>query len=199
MQRLLRETLEESRPIHLVLVHIGSAKVCEPACAELVNSVRDHIAEAPIVLLGDLPDSAQAVPAIELGTNGYISTGTSAEIVKHALPIIANGGIYAAPFVHGEPILAPPAQSSTEPASDIRISGMPMNGDDVLPATFTKRELEVLSLLGEGLQNKVIAYRMNLKEGTVKVHVRHIMKKLNVTSRTQAALFAQKYLPAASE
>ena len=53
---------------------------------------------------------------------------------------------------------------------------------------ITDRE-EVLRLLGFGLPNKLIAHRLSLKEGTVKVHMRNVMKKLQVRSRTQAALF----------
>ena len=60
-------------------------------------------------------------------------------------------------------------------------------------AIFTGRELEVLRLLGSGLPNKLIAHRLSLKEGTVKVHMRNVMKKLKVRSRTQAALFASRH------
>jgi two-component system nitrate/nitrite response regulator NarL len=58
---------------------------------------------------------------------------------------------------------------------------------------FTNREIEVLRLLAAGLPNKIIAYRLDLKEGTVKVHMRNLLKKLKVGSRTQAALFASRH------
>ena len=59
--------------------------------------------------------------------------------------------------------------------------------------SFTERELDVLKLLGAGLPNKLIAHRLSLREGTVKVHVRNVMRKLRVTSRTQAALVAVRH------
>ena len=54
--------------------------------------------------------------------------------------------------------------------------------------TLSERELEVARELRAGNSNKVIAYNLGVAESTVKVHVRHIMQKLNVTNRTQAVL-----------
>jgi two-component system nitrate/nitrite response regulator NarL len=56
--------------------------------------------------------------------------------------------------------------------------------------TFSKRQREILELLCLGLPNKVIAYRLGIVESTVKVHLKNIMRKLNLTSRTQVALYA---------
>jgi DNA-binding NarL/FixJ family response regulator len=53
---------------------------------------------------------------------------------------------------------------------------------------LTDREKQVLGLLGVGTANKLIARQLGLTESTVKVHVRHIMRKLGATNRTQAAL-----------
>jgi ATP/maltotriose-dependent transcriptional regulator MalT len=57
---------------------------------------------------------------------------------------------------------------------------------------LSKRELEVLYLIADGLSNAEIAQRLCLSTGTVKVHLRHIFGKLGATSRTQAAAQAQK-------
>jgi len=56
----------------------------------------------------------------------------------------------------------------------------------------TKREIEVLKLLAEGLFNKEIAYKLSISERTVKNHVSNIFKKINASDRTQAAVFAIK-------
>jgi len=57
---------------------------------------------------------------------------------------------------------------------------------------LTRREIEVLKLLSEGLFNKEIAFRLEISERTVKNHVSNIFKKINVSDRTQAAVFAIK-------
>ena len=59
-------------------------------------------------------------------------------------------------------------------------------------ATLTPQQLRVLELLGQGLLNKQIAHELEIVESTVKAHVSAILRKLNVYSRTQAVLLAQK-------
>ncbi len=56
---------------------------------------------------------------------------------------------------------------------------------------FTPRQLEVLRRVWRGKQNKLIAYDLNMCESTVKIHIRHIMKKLNARNRTQVVLLTR--------
>jgi DNA-binding NarL/FixJ family response regulator len=71
--------------------------------------------------------------------------------------------------------------------------------EDISPAiaSFSPRQMEVLRSLWRGLSNKMIAYELRMCESTVKVHIRHIMKKLNVNNRTQVVLRTRRP-PAAS-
>lgn len=64
---------------------------------------------------------------------------------------------------------------------------------DTITCNLSLREREILSSLAEGSSNKVIARKHNITEATVKVHVRHILRKLNFNNRTQAALWAKEY------
>ena len=66
------------------------------------------------------------------------------------------------------------------------------NNIDRVEDNLTKREIEVLKLIAEGLFNKEIAYMLNISEKTVKNHVSNIFKKINVSDRTQAADYAIK-------
>ena len=59
---------------------------------------------------------------------------------------------------------------------------------------LSARELEVLTLMGEGLRNREIAERLIISEATVKTHVRHVLEKLRMRNRAEAAAFAAKYL-----
>jgi DNA-binding NarL/FixJ family response regulator len=56
------------------------------------------------------------------------------------------------------------------------------------PIAFSPRQLQVLERLRQGKQNKIIAYELGMCESTVKVHIRHIMRKLNARNRTQVVL-----------
>ena len=63
---------------------------------------------------------------------------------------------------------------------------------------LSERELEVLTLLGDALRNREIAERLYISEATVKTHVRHILEKLRMRNRAEAAAFAARWLPAAT-
>ncbi|HXH03309.1 MAG TPA: two-component system response regulator NarL [Candidatus Competibacteraceae bacterium] len=60
-------------------------------------------------------------------------------------------------------------------------------------AELTEREREILALIAEGRSNKLIARELNIAEGTVKVHIKHILKKLDLSSRVEAAVWAVKH------
>jgi DNA-binding CsgD family transcriptional regulator len=62
------------------------------------------------------------------------------------------------------------------------------------PWSFSPRQLQVLERLNEGKQNKIIAYELGMAESTVKVHIRHIMKKLSARNRTQVVLMTKNAL-----
>jgi len=60
---------------------------------------------------------------------------------------------------------------------------------------LTNREMDILQKLGEGKTNQVIAEELGLSEGTIRVHISNLLRKLNLRSRIQAAIFAQRYKP----
>lgn len=82
---------------------------------------------------------------------------------------------------HIEPSLTPLMKDRLEKINK-------QNDDEIL----TRREIEVLKLLAEGLFNKEIAYKLSISEKTVKNHVSNIFKKIGVFDRTQAAVYAIK-------
>ena len=64
---------------------------------------------------------------------------------------------------------------------------------------FTPRQMQVLTCLRQGMSNKIIAYQLEMCESTVKVHIRHIMKKLRATNRTQVVFITNRLFEAASQ
>ncbi len=98
------------------------------------------------------------------------------------------------PHVSGTPgaLFTEPPSSAEVAASDS--DTRPVEAAVPYSLSFTPRELQVIDALQRGRSNKVIASDLKLSENTVKVHVRHIMRKLRATNRTQAALRSQLLL-----
>jgi DNA-binding NarL/FixJ family response regulator len=197
--------------LKLVLLHVGDRDAASSEVRADLAEIEATLNGTPTILFGQCSEPSQVVSAIRAGARGYISASTPAEIVKHALPLVAGGGVFAPPFLYGglgelgldsDAITAEPgfhrvrreAPQHHETHDDAR----EIEADEDL-AIFTDRELEVLKLLGSGLPNKLIAHRLSLKEGTVKVHMRNVMMKLKVRSRTQAALFASRHFEVEGE
>ena len=185
-------TADEKHGVNLVLLHTGERDISCPSVRAELAAIRAELPDTAIVLMGQRGDPAQAAAAIQAGARGYIPALISSEIIKHALPLVAGGGVFAPPFVYSDMDFGPLGLDDAErTGADQQTPAAPAASSGDL-SEFTAREIEVLELLSAGLPNKVIAYRLSLKEGTVKVHMRNVMRKLKVTSRTQAALIASR-------
>ena len=192
---------EEIALIDLVLLYADPDPANESA-TEGLAALKSSLCGVPIVLMGRNQDAKSLAEAVRMGVSGYIPATTPAEIVKHALPLVAVGGVFLPSTELLDSTLdnsgPPPVahQNHTANGPDETLSAGIDHQSEVAPDHgFTSRETDVLKLLGKGMQNKLIAHELGLKESTVKVHIRHIMKKLRVHSRTQAALFAQREFP----
>ncbi len=129
------------------------------------------------MVIADDEDLDQVLLAIEAGARGYIPTSLSIDIVVEAIRLIAAGGI----FVPASSVVAARGARDKTHA----------NGKDQAPI-FTLRQTAVVRALCLGKPNKTIAHELNMRESTVKVHVRNIMKKLAAKNRTEVALIAKE-------
>ena len=144
---------------------------------EVLKQLQQVKFESPIVMLTTSNDERDLEEALRNGAKGYLLKDMDPDDVVAALREIVKGETVVAPnltqilarVVKGEPIL------ETEPS--------PI--DDLTP-----RESEILSLLAEGQSNKVIARNLGISDGTVKLHVKAILRKLNIHSRVEAAVIA---------
>ena len=112
--------------------------------------------------------------AVDIGVDGYILKDSESAELKKAIFSIVEGENYI------QPSLIPSLNSKM----------IEKNRDEGKIESLTKRELEVLKLLAVGMYNKEVAEKLNISERTVKNHVSNIFKKIEVTDRTQAAVFA---------
>ena len=156
------------------------------AAAEVAKSyiqvarLRQVFPDAPVIVVSDFARSDLVCEAFRCGASGFIPTLTSVSIFAQAIRTVLAGGEYvpASVLENGGPAAGPA-------------------GARPLGRKFTPRQQQVLGLLREGLPNKVIAYRLDMRESTVKVHLRQIMRKMNATNRTQVvAAFADRAMHA---
>lgn len=131
----------------------------------------------PIVVVSALEDPRIIHEVMNCGAAGFIAKSVSREELANALKAAMEGSITLPKGYH------PP-----EPAE----KGGGRNELVQRLQTLTPKQLSVLKMLRQGLLNKQIAHELNIEETTVKAHVSEILRKLNVASRTQAVIEAQK-------
>ncbi|MCA1490359.1 response regulator transcription factor [Sinorhizobium alkalisoli] len=168
-------------PIAAVLVNIGGRKVTDPNIAAEIAGLVVEFRPTPVVVLADTDELAQILKALECGVKGYIPTTIGFDVCVEAVKLARAGGI----FVPASSVLA------THKVMDSggTLARRPMAG------MFTQRQEEVIRELRCGKANKIIAYKLNLRESTVKVHIRNIMKKLKATNRTEVAYKLSEMFP----
>lgn len=169
------------REVDLVIFDIGWTRLPDERVGADVRFLQGRFPGVPIILLSDREDSAHVAAALSYGVRGLIPTTLGAGVVAEAVRLVSVGGTFvpASALVH----------------ASLRQDGTSRGrGSGGRAAGLTPRECAVLNLLREGKPNKIIAATLDLQETTVKIHVGHIMKKLKVINRTQAALMAELVL-----
>lgn len=139
---------------------------------------RERVPAAHIIVLSDSQDIAALKVAIASGVDGFLLKGASIELLRQAIRMNETKDRYT---------LVPKdiaKMAVAENDDDAELNGQQVFGK------LTKRQDEVLHLIENGFSNKQIAKKLGLLEGTVKVHVRDIMRKLGAKNRTQAAVLA---------
>jgi len=144
----------------------------------LLTQLREKCAHCRLVVLANYPDSRNLALAASAGADGYMLKTLAPEQIVGALKDIVRGTKWI------QPDLA--QQLYTEFARG------PSVGDALaaLDVALTPRQLEILRLIAQGLRNAQIAEQLTISEQTVKTHVAHLLERLGVSSRLQAARYA---------
>lgn len=162
---------DQYAPVSAILFHVGGRNIGDVAAADEIRKLCKDLAPTPVVLLADTDEMQQVLKALDYGAKGYIPTSVGMGVCIEAVALAVAGGI----FVPASSVLA--MRKILESGGDARpLAGM-----------FTLRQTEVAEALRRGKANKIIAYELNLRESTVKVHIRNIMRKLKATNRTEVA------------
>src|SRR5215813_13953366 len=172
----------------LVVLHAHSGRIDLQAQSGRVDdnkvaselAILDEIApDTPLVLLSDVETTQNIIEAFRRRIRGYVPTTLTINQVTEAIRFVWAGGTFIPPSVlshYGRTALV----ESPEMPSQATMSD-----------NFSPRQNAVLRRLWMGKSNKAIAYELSMCESTVKVHIRHIMKKLNVTNRTQVVVLTR--------
>jgi two-component system, NarL family, response regulator LiaR len=140
-----------------------------------MRQLRELVPSARVVVLTSFLEDERLLPAIQAGAAGYLLKNTEPAELARAVRAAQAGDAIIDPTVAARLVsaLANDRRSARDPADQL-----------------TRREREVLELIVRGRSNKRIALELGIAEKTVKTHVGHVLAKLDVTDRTQAALLA---------
>ena len=146
-----------------------------------MRELRQRSPRSRVIVLTSFLDDDRVMPALEAGAAGYL--------LKNSQPAELARAVRAAQA--GEAIIDPTAAARLVDA--LSDTDRPRAGADASLEHLTGREREVLALIARGRSNKRIALELGISEKTVKTHVGHVLAKLGVTDRTQAALLAVQH------
>ncbi len=131
--------------------------------------------EVPVAIVSASDDPGTIRHCLDCGASGFISKSQPVEAIRDAIRKIMAGEVWLPP--------------------DVDLSNLPTGETAELVSrlsTLTPQQVRVLMMLGEGLLNKQIAFKLGVSEATIKAHVSAILQKLGVDSRTQAVIAINK-------
>jgi DNA-binding NarL/FixJ family response regulator len=152
----------------VVIAVIDNGDELNVAAVEFLESTAANV---PVIIVSDVDDLDHIVRTLKTGVRGYIPTSLPFNIAVEAVRLVKAGGTFvpASSFVHDR------------------------NGQQTALKTgvlLTERQMKVVEEIRHGKANKQIAYELNMSEHTVKVHLRHIMRKLKAKNRTEVAVMS---------
>ena len=137
-----------------------------------IENIRATMPDVEVLAVTSVLEDTAVIRAIRAGAIGYMLKDTQADELCRAIKAAAAGQVQLSP------------EAASRLLREVRAPES--------PEALTDRETDVLRLLARGLANKEIAQQLSIGEKTVKTHVSHILSKLGVASRTQAALYAAR-------
>lgn len=166
------EKLKRSKP-QVLLLDINMPKKDGIA---VLHEIKNMDLDVKILILTVHNEIEYLIRAVDVGVNGYILKDSGSAELKRAIKLVLYGETYIPPKLI--------------PAFNNRLIARDVDKDKI--DLLTSRELEVLTQVANGMFNKEIANNLNISERTVKNHIANIFKKIDVSDRTQAAVFAIK-------
>jgi two-component system nitrate/nitrite response regulator NarL len=142
---------------------------------QTLKALKECDLDSQIIMLTVSNNEEDLVQVLRLGADGYLLKDMEPEVLLNKLRNAAKGQFVLDQSLSGMLAHAVRDDNSPRPPNDV---------------SLTERERKILTLIAEGMSNKLIARELNISDGTVKVHVKNLLRKLNLCSRLQAAVWA---------
>ncbi len=140
--------------------------------------IKEAYPEVKIVMVTTFQDTEYIVEAMQYGASGYLLKDSSYEAIYDGIKVALSGKVVMDATVSEKLVMQPKAPASSMEKTDISSFGL------------TEREIELIRLVSQGLNNKEISEALFLSEGTVKNNISTILSKLALRDRTQLVIFA---------
>jgi DNA-binding NarL/FixJ family response regulator len=169
----LLEALSQNAAVDLVLLDLkmpGEKGAASLSGLTGLMYLRSQHPDIPVVVVSAADNPGMVRRCLNLGASGFISKSSPVDQIRGAVKTVLEGGVSFPDAVQSD-------------AANDELAGL-----SARLATPTPQQVRVLSMLGQGLLNKQIAFELSVSEATVKAHVSAILQKLGVDSRTQAVI-----------
>ena len=150
---------------------------------EALPGLKEAAPAARILVLTVSEDADDLAAALRAGANGYLLKTIEGDQLAQAIHGVMRGQASVSPEMTGKLVLAFQSADSPGPAAEPATPAQPAS-------LLSPREQQVLEQIATGASNKEIARALEIAETTVKIHVQHILRKLQLSSRVQAAVYA---------
>lgn len=168
-------TLAQENTLDLILLDLNMPGMDG---IETIQALRDAGVEARIIIFSVSDDHQDVLEALRAGADGYLLKDMEPEELIEKIRLAAQGQLALSSEL--TQVLTQAIRGRAESKKSA-------------PATLTKREKDVLKLIAKGQSNKMIARSLDIAEGTVKVHVKRLLNKLGMRSRTEAAVWVVEH------
>jgi DNA-binding NarL/FixJ family response regulator len=158
----------------VIVLFMDGTKASSAADLQFLDAAAANI---PIVVMSDIEDANYVMRALKGGARGYIPTSLPFNVAVEAVRLVEAGGTFV-------------------PASSLEFGRAKKEMPQHTAELLTERQMMVVGALCRGMANKRIAFELNMSEHTVKVHLRHIMRKLKARNRTEVAVLTKDYFQA---
>ncbi|MGB7815536.1 MAG: response regulator transcription factor [Methylotenera sp.] len=148
---------------------------------EAIPLLREEAPQTQVIMLTVSEDAEDLIDALRAGARGYLLKNIETDFLLDSIRRAANG----------ESVMS--SQMAGKLADAMRAPQKEAVAAEISPGKLSPREREIIVMLARGASNKEIARSLDLAESTVKIHVQGILRKLNIVSRVQAAVYAVEH------